>query len=130
MSPLRQPAKFFWAFAKWLIAHGLKCFEFLTAFLTGILVGGHDDMDRPLSRTRPSLHQTKRNSSSGRPHRQSVFYLRFFNHRKRSPRLTFCNDCALSSRNSYVPFSVWGSTRGTLRYSSSLRDRLRRRSAV
>jgi hypothetical protein len=39
--PLRQPAKLFWAFAKWFVTHRLECVEVLAALLTGILVSWH-----------------------------------------------------------------------------------------
>jgi len=41
MSPFRQPAKLFRAFAKRLVAHRLECVEVLAALLTRILVRWH-----------------------------------------------------------------------------------------
>jgi hypothetical protein len=42
VTPLRQPAKLFWAFAEWLVAHRLKRLESLAALLTRILVRWHE----------------------------------------------------------------------------------------
>ena len=41
VSPLRQPAKLFRAFAKRFVTHRLECVEVLAALLTRILVGWH-----------------------------------------------------------------------------------------
>jgi hypothetical protein len=43
VSPLRQPAKLFRAFAKWFVTHRLECVEVLAALLTRILVSWHQE---------------------------------------------------------------------------------------
>jgi hypothetical protein len=43
VSPLRQPAELFWAFAKWFVTHRLECVEVLAALLTRIFVSWHQE---------------------------------------------------------------------------------------
>jgi hypothetical protein len=43
VSPLRQPAELFRAFAKWFVTHRLECVEVLAALLTRILVSWHQE---------------------------------------------------------------------------------------
>jgi len=56
VSPLRQPAKLFRAFAKRFVAHRLECVEVLAALLTRILVSWHELRCSSVQATVGSLH--------------------------------------------------------------------------
>src|SRR4029077_13248921 len=59
VSPLRQPAKLFRAFAIRFVTHRLERVEVLAALFTRILVGWHEEYETTLE----SLHQTSYNST-------------------------------------------------------------------